>query len=238
MGTLTAYRLVQQFVQSLVALSHSRTLPAVSKPGSRMKLKVVYPNFRGRAEKARLMLHAAGQDFEDYRFPVEKFNEEKDKSPNKKLPYLEVDGNKIPQSQAMDRFIAREFKMMGGSNFESFCIEAVHDECNDMYGELLKCYFEKDEAKKKVLKDALLADKIPEFLKVIEMYIQKNDKKGHVVGDKLTLADIAVFDILDSLVQYDSAVMSKAPKAKEVHDCVAAVDNLKSYLSTRAKDGP
>lgn len=202
-----------------------------------MKLKIVYADFRGRAEKSRLILHAAGQQFEDYRFPADKFDEEKEKSPNKKLPYLEVDGNKIPQSQAMDRFLAREFNMMGATNFENFLIECVHDECSDMYSELIKLYFEKDETKKAELKTALLGEKIPAFLKVMDMYITKNNKKGHVFGDKLTLADIAVFDIMDNLVQFDSGCMAKCPKVKEVYDTVAAVDNLKSYLSTRPKGG-
>jgi hypothetical protein len=69
--------------------------------------KLAYFNLRGRAELARYIFAAAGQEFEDYRIEKENWPAEKPKAPFGALPYLEVhDGSNVfvlPQSCAIGR---------------------------------------------------------------------------------------------------------------------------------------
>ena len=52
--------------------------------------KLYYFEIAGRAELIRLLFSAAGQKFEDVRFPREKWPEYKPKSPFGQCPYLEI----------------------------------------------------------------------------------------------------------------------------------------------------
>ena len=95
--------------------------------------KLSYFNVRGRAETARMLLKAAGQQFEDYRYPFvlkdgkpisPEWDADKSKYIYEKLPVLEVDGGKytIAQSKAIERFLARRFNMFGGNDGEGALI--------------------------------------------------------------------------------------------------------------------
>ena len=97
-------------------------------------MKLVYFNIEGLAETSRLLFAIADVSYEDYRYPLEvidmktftmKKNEfDKDKLDGKlvkslnKLPYLEVDNEIIPQSKAIERYLAKKFNMMGSNLIE------------------------------------------------------------------------------------------------------------------------
>jgi hypothetical protein len=75
--------------------------------------KLIYVNTRGFAETTRMLFKAAGQEFEDYRYPFTvkdgkylqpEFDADKSKYIYEKLPVLEIDGGKdvINQSRAIE----------------------------------------------------------------------------------------------------------------------------------------
>ena len=95
--------------------------------------KLIYFNVRGLAETSRMLFKAAGQQFEDYRYPFElkegkpirpEWDADKSKYVYEKVPVLEVDGGKytIAQSKAIERFLARRFNMFGGNDGEGALI--------------------------------------------------------------------------------------------------------------------
>ncbi len=55
-----------------------------------VQYKLNYFNTRGRAELARLVFAAAGQQYEDTRFEREQWPENKKRSPTGQAPFLEV----------------------------------------------------------------------------------------------------------------------------------------------------
>ncbi|KAK3094002.1 hypothetical protein FSP39_022790 [Pinctada imbricata] len=73
------------------------------------KYKLTYFNSRGFAEVSRIILKLKEQDFEDVRVDSETWPKMKQDTPQGKLPVLEVDGKKIPQSSAIYRYLAGEF---------------------------------------------------------------------------------------------------------------------------------
>lgn len=95
--------------------------------------KLIYFNGRGLAETSRMLLKAAGQQFEDYRYPLTmkdgqflrpEWDADKSKYMYEKIPVLEIDGGKhtIAQSKAIERFLARRFNMFGSNDTEAAII--------------------------------------------------------------------------------------------------------------------
>jgi glutathione S-transferase len=90
-----------------------------------------YFNGRGRAEVARILFQYAGIEFTDVR--VSDWPAPKALAPLGQLPYLEIDDVKLPQSLAIQRFLAREAKLVGKNNLEEAQADAVVDTCIDGY---------------------------------------------------------------------------------------------------------
>ena len=95
--------------------------------------KLIYFAGRGLAETSRMLFKAAGQEFEDYRYPLTmqdgqftrpEWDADKSKYIYEKIPVLEIDGGKytIAQSKAVERFLARRFNMFGNNDIEAALI--------------------------------------------------------------------------------------------------------------------
>ena len=95
--------------------------------------KLIYFNVRAFGETSRMLLKAAGQPFEDYRYPIEfkdgqpvrpEWEADKSKYIYEKIPVLEIDGGKycIAQSKAIERFVAHRFNMLGSNDIEAAII--------------------------------------------------------------------------------------------------------------------
>lgn len=103
----------------------------MSAPSSTYKL--IYFDLRALAETSRMLFKAAGQPFEDFRYPFTVKDGEfirpewvaaKSSYIYEKIPVLEIDGGKqvIPQSKAIERFLARRFNMLGDNDVEAALI--------------------------------------------------------------------------------------------------------------------
>ena len=97
--------------------------------------KLNYFNGRGRAEITRLIFAAAGASFTDNR--VADWPATKGDAPLGQLPYLEVDGVKLPQSLSIARFIARENNLAGRTSLEQVILSV---DCLDTLF-YIKCFF-------------------------------------------------------------------------------------------------
>lgn len=88
--------------------------------------KLVHLDSRGPAEAIRLILIHEGIEFEDVRIPRSDLSQHKiskgiirpvgvsmlvSDAPFGSLPYLEVDGKRLPESYAICRYLARKFGM-------------------------------------------------------------------------------------------------------------------------------
>lgn len=105
----------------------------MSSSSSSTTYKLIYFNARGLAEVSRMIFKIAGQEFEDYRYPLElkdgqyirpEWDADKPKFTYEKTPVLELDGGKyvIAQSKAIERFLARRFNMLGSNDVEAALI--------------------------------------------------------------------------------------------------------------------
>ena len=115
-------------------------------------MKLTYFNVRGLAETSRILLAIGGEEYEDFRYPLEvvdmtkhemvKKEFDQDKLEGKlvsslnKVPFLDVEGVIIPQSKAIERYLARRFNLMGDTDLQSAQIDSICEcvrEFKDMY---------------------------------------------------------------------------------------------------------
>eukprot|EP00275_Glaucocystis_incrassata_P001072 EC121704.1.p1 GENE.EC121704.1~~EC121704.1.p1 ORF type:complete len:111 (+),score=7.60 EC121704.1:173-505(+) len=94
--------------------------------------KLVYFNARGRAEVSRMLFIVAGVEFEDYRFDRENWPTLKTQFTYGQVPILEVDGVRVAQSQAIERFLARRLGLRGLSDIDAPLIEGDAEEVIDI----------------------------------------------------------------------------------------------------------
>jgi len=196
-------------------------------------MKLVYPDVRGRVEPLRLVLYASGKKFEDYRFPTSQFADEKAKAPYGQLPYLVCKGKKYGESKALATFLARECGMYGKTNEEGLRVDEVYCLVGTLFEDMVKAFFEKDEAKKAEMDKKLADETIPRFMGYFEKLLKENGSNGFFVGSALTLADMALYDIIDSILKRVPTVLDKCPEAKKVRQNVEANASVKAYLAKR-----
>ncbi len=85
------------------------------------------------------------------------------------MPVLEVDGRMLAGSRSIQRYLAEKFGLAGSNDFENAEIDSIIDAIGDLFLELLKVHYEKDEAKKaeggEKLKTEILPQSSLEFLR-------------------------------------------------------------------------
>ncbi|XP_070548519.1 S-crystallin SL11-like [Ptychodera flava] len=187
------------------------------------KHRVIYFNARGGAEPSRLVLSAAGVDFEDVRFTREEWEIEKrtGKYPFGQLPCLDTDGEMLSQSRAIARYLANEYGLAGKTNLEKAKVDMLNDTFGDLLQGIAKIHFEKDEGKKAELQ--LEYDKkVATTLAALEkMLIANNGGDGFLVGDGVSLADLAFFAQMECNLSSAADLLDTYPKLKALNARVA-----------------
>jgi len=194
--------------------------------------KLHYFNIRGKAELVRLVFAAAGQDYQDLRYKspmspdpnitLEWSDEAKAATPLGQMPVLEVDGQKFCQQSAISRFLAKRFGLMGDDELQAFKVDMVVETMwPDVAGKITKFFYEKDEEKKAAIKEQA-EQAIPKMLANIAKWVEGD----FVLGDKLSLADLAIFDVM-------GVVQGFFPDLEIPDGIKKVVDNVKNHASIK-----
>ncbi|XP_048589883.1 glutathione S-transferase 1 isoform X1 [Nematostella vectensis] len=197
--------------------------------------KLHYFNARGRAEPARLAFAAAGIEYEDKRFEGReewlRVKPELD-PPFGQVPLLVIDDKiKLAQSMAILAYVAREGGLAPTNSLDIAMCDMIVGVEGDLNSKGMKWFMEKDEKKKKELREELDTTHIPAFLEAMSKFLEKNGT-GFLVTDKLTYADILVFNVCDNA---PAEVLKKCPKMKGFHELIAAIPGIKAWLEKRPK---
>ena len=215
-----------------------------------MNLKLVYFNGRGYAETSRLLLAINNVEYEDFRYPLkiidwkthnmirEEFT--KDKEDNKllpslnKVPYLEVDGVVIPQSKAIERFLAKTYNMAGDTDLESARVDGICEcvrDFKDAYQTAKKLPEDEKDAGLKTWFSETLVEKL-----VSLEHILSKEKGGYSVGVKTSLADVVLFSFITQFFDDKEAALnalSTTPKLKAIVDNVNNLSEVQEWLKVR-----
>lgn len=195
--------------------------------------KLTYFDIRGRAEISRLLFAAAGVQYADDRIKREDWPTLKSKTPQGQLPILTIDDAAIlPQSLAIARFLAREFGLSGKTNLEQAQCDVIVQTTEDLRAEWVKVFREPDETKKVELQKKLVEEIVPKFWKIFQDTLNSNST-GYMVGDRLTLGDLAVYDVMEIHTRDFPDLIKNFPQLQTHRQKVASIPNIKKYLENR-----
>nr|CAX72409.1 Glutathione S-Transferase [Schistosoma japonicum] len=201
-------------------------------------VKLIYFNGRGRAEPIRMILVAAGVEFEDERIEFQDWPKIKPTIPGGRLPIVKItdkrgDVKMMSESLAIARFIARKHNMMGDTDDEYYIIEKMIGQVEDVESEYHKTLMKPPEEKEKISKE-ILNGKVPFLLQAICETL-KESTGNLTVGDKVTLADVVLIASIDHITDLDKEFLTG--KYPEIHKhrkhLLATSPKLAKYLSER-----
>lgn len=212
-------------------------------------MKLVYFNGRGLAETSRLLLALNKVDYEDFRYPLkvidwatynmEKVEFTKDKESGKllhslnKLPFLEVDGKVIPQSKAIERYIAYKYNMMGDNLEEAGIIDSICECVRDFKDEYQKVRKLPDEEKELGI-NQWFSKTLVEKMILLDNLLGHEDKK-YAVGTKISLADIVLFSFITQFFDKKELALSSTDnlKVKNIINNINSLDEIKDWINKR-----
>ncbi|PAV63435.1 hypothetical protein WR25_22598 [Diploscapter pachys] len=185
-----------------------------------VQYKLYYFNFRGYAEPARLFfnfIHFLEMPFE-------------------KMPVLKIDDFALPQSHAINRYLARQFGYAGKTPLEEATVDALADLMKDFFQEAGPFYMvqrdkmapEELEQKKKEFFDPA-AEKL---FKYFEKYL-KQSKSGFFVDSGVTWIDLFVADQLITIESIDAKSLDGHPEMLKLRDQVLAIPEIKEWIAKR-----
>jgi len=196
-------------------------------------VKLTYFNIKGRAEMSRLVMAAAGKPFEDIRYKQGEWETAKLKTPFGQSPTLEVDGKLYGQSMAIATYLARENGLYGKTNLDGLAIDQYVQLCQDLINCAVKAFREKDQDKKDEIWKNFKDEDSPKYFGYFEKALAES-KSGYLVGNSLTLADIAVFDLPTGMLDEKMCSLDKFPNLKALVEKVGSTPGIQEWVSKRS----
>lgn len=217
--------------------------------------KLQYFDIRGLAELSRFIFVVAKVEYEDARFPLtfgtpgdfstmvrKEFDDAKASgelaASAGKVPYLEVDGARVGQSKAIERFLAKEFGLMGESALQACQIDAVCEMVRDIKDAYNNCKRGMEGEEKEKALATWFGETLPEHVQKTEAMLGAGGQGPFLFG-KVSLADLALFQFLAAPSGFfDNTEGAKAsfqacPKIKAAMEATAEIPELKAWIEKR-----
>ncbi|KAI0988407.1 hypothetical protein GJ496_003255 [Pomphorhynchus laevis] len=195
-----------------------------------MVYRLIYFDVKGKGEAIRLLFAAANVDFEDVRVNADKWKEIKDSTPTGLLPLLEVDDKKLPESNAILRYLARKFKLEGADELEWAAADAIVCCISDMLMKMPLVYRGKDENEKNEAKEAMKSIDIPLGLKRISSLKELYGKGDFLVGCGLSYADVALYSVINNIHDFLQIEVELPDNLKSLKKAVESNPGIADYL--------
>lgn len=202
------------------------------------KLKLTYFDIHGgRAEPARLLMHIGGIEFEDHRFTFPEFAEVRKSTPLGQVPVLEINGEKITQCNAINRFIGKRINMYPQDALQALYCDEVMEAVEDATAKMTATFGLSGDALK-TAREALVAGAISTYLRWMEGRLKAHGGQFFADG-RLTIADIKIFvytrslssGVLDHIPT--NLVQTVAPALHEHRLRVAATPAIAAYYAKK-----
>ena len=199
-----------------------------------MSYKVWYFKFRGRGEQVRLLLSALGAEYEDCFVDRAGFMGMKKEGPARlafgSLPMLEDGDLRLVQGPAIMGYVARKEggipeDLAQAARADAICLGAE---------DLRMIYFKvQGEGKEEAQKEFLEGPWKQRWLPNLEGLLELNGSDQHFVGDRLTHADAAVWDVLNAMVTYvPGASLEGFSRVEGFYKAFSERDAVAAYLKS------
>lgn len=196
------------------------------------KYKLTYFNGPGRAEPLRYIFAYAGQEFEDARLKGEDWPKIKPTTPFGKVPVLEIDGKPVSQSNAIARYLAKKFGLLGADEWTALKADEIVEAFNDYHAVSMKLMFgEENPTNLENLKKEKAS-----YLSKFDQLVSEN-KSGLLVGSEVTWADLTFAASLSSGPNYQET-LKPYPALSALVEKINNLPAIKEYLQKRPKFDP
>ncbi|KAG0029011.1 hypothetical protein BGZ81_004203 [Podila clonocystis] len=199
--------------------------------------KLLYFPILGLAGTSRDILSYAGAEFESI-FPGN-WGDDKGNTPMGCLPVLFITGKNgkqviISEAAVIEQYLAKRYGLLGDNEYEETLIKSFQNTCfslQNMFASLIT--WNQPEASPKCLA-YFKANSLPSFCESLERHLKDNGNNGHFVGNKLSLADIRVSNMLEHFDQQPSApelteILKKYPNLYKMRESVANHPKLAAW---------
>jgi len=167
-----------------------------------MSYKLHYFSIRGRGEQVRLFLHALALPFEDVIVNREEFLRLKKQGaamlPFGSLPLLEDGDFRLCQGPVILSYLAHRHDVVPTDGRLSAQADAIAWGAEDLRMRYFKLF---GNDKEKMRADFLNGDWQSRWLPNLNELLRLNGDTGHFVGEQLTHADIAVWDVVNAILE-------------------------------------
>ena len=204
-------------------------------------LKLTYFDFHGgRGEPARLALSMGGIAFEDDRVPFPDWERRKVDTPFGALPVLEVDGQTIAQSNAINRYVGKLVDLYPSDPWQAALCDEAMEAVEDIISEIVPTLFLPEE-EKKTRRKALVEGPIPFYLTRLQQRLEAHGGQ-YFAAERLSVADLKVAMLIRQLksgaLDYVPTDLPDriAPKLVEHYERVKSDPGVKAYYSKHDVD--
>eukprot|EP01134_Creolimax_fragrantissima_P000930 CFRG0930T1 len=196
-------------------------------------IKVTYFDAKGRAEPARVAFAYGGIEFTDHRMEPKDWPEIKAKTPFGMVPVVEVEGQVYAEGYAILRYAGKLSGLYPEDPLQALRVDEVISVIENSFMSVLgRSILITDEAEKKAERERIASDVLPPILKVLDEYA----KGGYFVEDKLTIADIAMYEftvLCAFLSDLPNDLFEKYSNIKSVAEHCKNDPKLKEYYANR-----
>ena len=200
------------------------------------KLKLTYFDFHGgRGEPARLALSIGGIAFEDDRVPSADWQRRKPETPFGALPVLEVDGQIVSQSNAINRYVGKLVDLYPSDAWQAALCDEAMAAVEDI-GTKIAATFNLPEEEKKMQRKALVDGPITFYLTRLQQRLEAHGRQ-YFAADRLSVADLKVFvwirHLKSGALDHVPADLPDrvAPKLVEHYERVKSHPGVKAYYA-------
>ena len=199
-----------------------------------MSYKLYYFSIRGRGEQVRLFLQALEIPFEDVLVKRDQFLGLKKRGPSTlyfgSLPMLEDGEFRLCQGPAIVSYLARKHGAAPSDPQLSAKADAIAWGAEDLRMRYFKVAGQEKEQEQS---EFLTGDWKTRWLSSLNGLLEINGNTGHFIGEQLTHADIAVWDVLDAtLANVPGASLDGFSSLQAFYDGVRSRPAVAAYIES------
>jgi len=211
----------------LVAASSAFLIDGTAAPADMLEL--TYFDVAGRGEISRLLFNAAKKPFKDIRVDFASWAAMKPTTPYGHLPLLNVSGVIYTQSIAIQNYVAKVTGFYPQSALDQLMCDQICMSRDDLLVASIGIQSASDPAAANV---TFAQKTLPQYLGNWNSYVANNPaKSGFVVGSKLTVGDICIFESSRLILTTFPTALDNFPMLKALNAKVAAADGISQYLA-------
>jgi glutathione S-transferase len=197
-------------------------------------LKLTYWKKRGRGEQVRLMLHELALPYEENYVKGQGFRDLVALGPQKlmfgSIPLLEDGDFSLVQGPVILSYLAHKNGLLGEEVQVKAKADAIAWGAEDLRIRYFGLFGPDSEEKQRGFVEG---DFKSRWLPALEGLLQLNQSETFFVGDALTHADVAVWDILDSMQEWvKGASLKSTPRLETFFEAFKSRPHIAAYLNS------